>query len=201
MKIFITGTDTNIGKTIVSSWLCLHTGYDYFKPIQTGIIEGSDSETVKNLSGSKIHKEAYVFKEPVSPHLAAHLENRSIDSRNIKLPIGDNLIVEGAGGLLVPINKEDLMIDLIKQFAIPVVLVASSRVGTINHTLLSLEALRIRNIEILGIIVNGEINQSNCESIEFYGKAKVLAQLPRLDEISKSKLQSIPLTQELREVL
>lgn len=201
MKIFIAGTDTNIGKTLASSWLCLHTGFDYFKPIQTGVIEGSDSEMVKKLSGSKVHKEAYVFKEPVSPHLAAYLENRSIDAKNIKLPSVDNVIVEGAGGLLVPINKEDLMINLIEQFAIPVILVASSRLGTINHTLLSLEALRNRNVEILGVIVSGEINQSNCDAIEFYGRSKVLAQLPYLDKISKSTLQAISLTKELKEVL
>jgi dethiobiotin synthetase len=199
MQVFITGTDTNIGKTLVASWLCLHTGYDYFKPIQTGSCEGIDSQTVFLLSGSKIFPEAYVYHEPVSPHLAAKLENQVIDIKNIKLPNSSYLIVEGAGGVLVPINENTLMIDLIKHFNIPVMLVVSARLGTINHTLLSLEALRKRDIDILGVTMIGD-NLHACEAIEFYGKCKVLAQVPTLPEITKEHLKKLPLGITLKEI-
>ncbi|MCE2992382.1 MAG: dethiobiotin synthase [Candidatus Jidaibacter sp.] len=201
MKIFIAGTDTDIGKTLVSTWLCLHTGFDYFKPIQTGSRHGTDSQSVQEMTNSKVHKESYLYKEPLSPHLAAKLENSEIDLSAIKLPNTEKLIVEGAGGLLVPINKHSLMIDLIKQLAIPVILVASSRLGTINHTLLSLEAMRSRGVKTLGVIVNGEKNQDNCDAIEFYGKVSVLAQLPFISKISKQALQQIPMSDNLKKVL
>jgi dethiobiotin synthetase len=200
MHIFITGTDTNIGKTVASSWLCLHTGYDYFKPIQTGYTEGSDSGTVFQLAGNKIHKEAYVYKEALSPHLAANFEKEIIDVSRIKIPKVENLIIEGVGGLLVPINKDYFVIDLIKYFSVPVILVGSSRLGTINHTLLSLEALRARKIETLGVIVCGNLNQNNCDAIELYGKTKMLAQIPYLSDVSNMTLSKIPFTQTLKEI-
>ncbi len=188
MHIFVTGTDTNIGKTIVSSWICLHTGYDYFKPIQSGSIEGLDSDAVKNIANVHIHKETYIYKQPLSPHLAAHLENNKIELSNIHLPNVPNLIIEGAGGVLVPLSEDKLMIDLIKQTGASVILVARSTIGTINHTLLSLEALRARDIPILGVIVNGAPNESNNQAIEFYGKIKVLAAIPLLKEVSRNSL-------------
>ncbi|MDF3047461.1 MAG: bioD [Candidatus Midichloriaceae bacterium] len=200
MKIFIAGTDTDIGKTLVSSWLCIHTGYDYFKPIQTGSRYGTDSQTILELTNSKVHKESYLYKEPLSPHLAAKLEDLEIDLNTIKLPETENLIVEGAGGLLVPINKQSLMIDLIQKLSIPIILVASSRLGTINHTLLSLEAIRNRGLATLGVIVSGEKNQDNCDAIEFYGKVPVLAQLPFMSKISKEVLQEVPMSNNLREL-
>lgn len=201
MQIFISGTDTNIGKTTIASWLCLQAGYDYFKPLQTGSNEQTDSQTVAGLIEGKVHKEAYVYSHPLSPHLAAKLQNEIIDVKRIQLPDSLNLIIEGAGGLMVPINQTVLMIDLIKQLNVPVLLVASSRLGTINHTLLSLEALRVRRIPILGVIVNGEANLPNCEAIEFYGKVTVVAQMPLLKEISAKALSQIPLGQQLREIL
>ncbi|EER20796.1 MULTISPECIES: dethiobiotin synthase [spotted fever group] len=201
MQVFITGTDTNIGKTFISSWLCLHTGYEYFKPIQTGCYEGTDSNTISRFTDSKIHKETYLYQEPLSPHLAAMFENKEIDISKIQLPKTKNLIIEGAGGLLVPINRNYLMIDLIKLLSIPVILVASSELGTINHTLLSLEALKSRNIEILGCVVSGKLNQYNCDAIEFYGATKILIQFPYLPEINKDVLRKIPLTQNLQQIL
>ncbi|MCC8369486.1 MAG: dethiobiotin synthase [Rickettsia endosymbiont of Oxypoda opaca] len=200
MQVFITGTNTNIGKTLISGWLCLHTGYEYFKPIQTGGYEHTDSQAISYLTGNKIHKEVYLYQEPLSPHLAAMFENEEIDISKIKLPKAKDLIVEGAGGLLVPINRNYLMIDLIKLFSIPVILVASSELGTINHTLLSLEALRSRDIEILGCIVSGELNQYNCDAIEYYGATKILIQFPYLPEINKEVLSKIPLTQNLKQI-
>lgn len=198
MQTFITGTDTDVGKTIVSSWLCLHTGYSYFKPIQTGCILGKDSCKVRELTGANVYKEAFVFKEPLSPHLAALRENRSIDINEIKLPQKPLLIVEGAGGVLAPINKDKFMVDLIKKFATLVILVARSTIGTINHTLLSLEALRARNISVLGVILNGPHDQDNFNAIEFYGKVQVLASIPKLQSISKESLMQIPFSTQLR---
>lgn len=198
MRVFISGTGTNVGKTLVSSWLCLHLKADYFKPIQTGSLLGMDSQTVRQLSSAKIHKEIYVYEDPVSPHIASKSQ---INLEQIKLPASDRLIVEGAGGLLVPINEKFFMIDLIKTLNLPVILVASSLLGTINHTLLSLEALTARDIKVLGIIVSGEINRANCEALEFYGRTKVLAQIPHLEVINKSVLSKIEIPQILQQSL
>jgi dethiobiotin synthetase len=199
--IFITGTDTNIGKTLVSSWLCLHSRYAYFKPIQTGVGEGRDSDTVQQLSDTLIYPEAYVYQAPVSPHYAAELENEIIDISSIQLPTRERLIVEGAGGVLVPINDNVLMVDLMAQLNLPVILVSSSRLGTINHTLLSLEALAVRELTVLGVIMTGESNQSNREAIERYGHVEVLAHLPWLSEINQYALKNIPLSSVLHHLL
>jgi dethiobiotin synthetase len=191
MPIFVTGTGTDVGKTVISTWLCLQMGYDYFKPIQTG--DEIDSEFVASIADCNIYPEVYRYKTPVSPHLAAKLENSVIDSTIIKLPEADNVIIEGAGGLLVPINDHFLMIDLIQQLQVPVILVAHSGLGTINHTLLSLEALRARHIPILGVILNGALNAPNKAAIEYYGKIKVLAEMPFLNKINQENLQNVSL--------
>lgn len=201
MNIFISGTDTNIGKTLISSWICLHSQYDYFKPIQTGRIEDHDSQTVLSLSGANIHPESYLFKNPVSPHLAASLENKIIDLNHIQLPKVKRLIVEGAGGLIVPLNQKAMMIDLIAQLKLPVILVASSRLGTINHTLLSIEALRRRDIPLLGVVISGEANQDNADAISDYGHCQILAQFPLIQDVSRHTLQQIPLTQALQDIM
>jgi dethiobiotin synthetase len=201
MQVFIAGTDTNIGKTTVSSWLSLHTGYDYFKPIQTGCLEGTDSQTVSLLTGSVTHPESYCYEAPFSPHQAASLQHEEILLESIKIPAISNLIIEGAGGLLVPINRDLLIIDLIKHFSLPVILVSSSRLGTINHTLLSLEALRKRDISLLGVIVNGELNQPNVDAIEFYGQTNILAQVPFMENLNRKTLSNLPLTPALRKIL
>ncbi|MGL9732873.1 MAG: dethiobiotin synthase [Wolbachia sp.] len=201
MQIFVTGTDTDVGKTTISSWICLHTGYLYFKPIQTGSILGTDSHQISSLTNVNVYKENFVYKRLLSPHLAASLENDSINIDRIILPKTYNLIIEGAGGVLVPINKTTLMVDLIKKLAIPIILVAKSTLGTINHTLLSLEALRARNIPILGVILNGLLNQDNLEAIEFYGRIQVLASVPKLQQVDKEHLMQIPLSDLLKAVL
>ena len=201
MKIFITGTDTNVGKTIVSSWLCLHSCYSYFKPIQTGTIDIKDTDTVRQLTkDTNIYRTVYDFKEPLSPHLAAKYENRVIDINKINLP-PDNTIIEGAGGLMVPINNDHYMIDLISFFDIPVILVCKTTLGTINHTLLSINALKGKNIRLLGVIMSGDINKNNRESIAFYGKVKILAELPLLNTINYNTLKTIKLTKELQSIL
>jgi dethiobiotin synthetase len=201
MKIFITGTDTNIGKTLISSWIALHTGFSYFKPIQTGLNEGADSYEVQRLSNAKIYPEVYAYKAPLSPHLAARIENDTIDIEKIVLPPENNLIIEGAGGVLVPINDTCLMIDLIKKLGTPVVLVTRTILGTINHTLLSLEALRSRNIPVLGVIMNGEQNPQNSSAIEFYGRTTVLAEFPKLATVNKDIINNITLPQKLKQIL
>ncbi|WP_250295913.1 dethiobiotin synthase [Wolbachia endosymbiont of Oedothorax gibbosus] len=201
MQIFVTGTDTDVGKTIISSWLCLHTGYSYFKPIQTGSILGTDSHQVSNLTNTNVYKESFVYKEPLSPHLVSSLKNESIDINEINLPKAHNLIIEGAGGVLVPINKTTLMIDLIKKLAIPTILVARFTLGTINHTLLSLEALRARNIPILGVILNGLPSQDNLEAIEFYGRVRVLASVPKLQQVDREHLMQTPFSNQLKAIL
>lgn len=200
MQIFITGTDTDVGKTVISSWLCLHTGYSYFKPIQTGSILGTDSYQISSLTNANVYKESFVYKEPLSHHLVSSLKNESIDINEINLPKAHNLIIEGAGGVLVPINKTTLMIDLIKKLAVPTILVARSTLGTINHTLLSLEALRARNIPILGVILNGLPSQDYLEAIEFYGRVQVLASVPKLQQINREHLMQTPLSNRLKAI-
>ena len=201
MKIFITGTDTNVGKTLISSWIALHTGFAYFKPIQTGTNEGSDSLEVQKQSNAKIYPEVYSYRDPLSPHLAAMIENNVIDMNKIVLPRASHLIIEGAGGVLVPMNGKYLMVELIKKLDAPVILVARTTLGTINHTLLSLEALRSRNIQVLGVIMNGEKNLQNSKAIEFYGRTSVLADFPKLDNVSMSTLQRVALSQQLKQIL
>ncbi|MCE2991603.1 MAG: dethiobiotin synthase [Alphaproteobacteria bacterium] len=201
MKIFITGTDTNVGKTLISSWIALHTGFSYFKPIQTGTRDGSDSFEVQKLSDTKIYPESYAYKEPLSPHLAANLENDMIDIEKIVLPPSRNLIIEGAGGVLVPINDTYLMVDLIEKLGAPVILVARTTLGTINHTLLSLEALRSRNILVLGVIMNGEKRLQNSKAIEAYGRTSVLADFPKIESVSMNTLKGIAPTERLKQIL
>lgn len=200
MIIFITGTDTDIGKTLVSSWLCLHTGYDYFKPIQTGSIESLDTQTVLTLSKTKVHPETYVFKNPLSPHMASQDEGAVIDLKSIQLPKTNQLIVEGAGGVLVPVNENQFISDLIIQLKVPCILVARSKLGTINHTLLSLAFLRQNNIEVLGVILSGDINPRNRDSIAHYGQVEILAELPCMQTIDYSALKKIPLTPSLKQL-
>lgn len=203
MQIFISGTGTDIGKTLVCSWICLHTKYAYFKPIQSGSAEGTDTdtETVKKLSDTVTYKEAYSYEPPVSPHLAARLAGDRINIDEIKLPNQANLIVEGSGGVLVPINENTLVVDLIMLWDLPVIVVASTRLGTINHTLLTIEALRSRGIDILGIIMSGETNEENSKAIEFYGNVEILAEIPLLKTITRETLEQIPLTKKLTDIL
>lgn len=198
MKVFITGTDTHVGKTLISSWLCLHTGFPYFKPIQTGLKEDRDTSMVHELSGVKTYREIYAYQAPLSPHRAAKLENDTIEIEKIVCPLETSIIIEGAGGLLVPLNEKYLMIDLIQQLNIPVILVTRTTLGTINHTLLSLESLRARHIPVLGVIMNGEENQSNKEAIEWYGRTSVLMTFPIVRKINSQELKKVPLPKSLQ---
>ncbi len=200
MSYFITGTDTNIGKTLVSSWLCLQTGYDYFKPIQSGAIESRDSLDVQRLSGTFCHAECYSLKAPLSPHHAAQLEGISLDLQQITLPLSSKLIVEGAGGVFVPINDQFVMLDLMVKFNLPIIIVARTTLGTINHTLLTIQAIQQRELEITGIILSGEPNANNAKTIEHFGNVPVLATLPHLRRIDKQTLLDLPLPHRLKEL-
>lgn len=201
MQLFITGTDTNVGKTIVCSWLCLHSAYDYFKPIQSGTIEGKDREIISALTSAKIHKETYTYQAPLSPHVGAELEGDPIDVDRIHLPNTPNLIIEGAGGVLVPLNSDYLLIDLIQKLQVPTVVVSRSTLGTINHTLLTLEALRRRDIPVLGVIMNGLNHPESAQAIAEYGKVSILATLPFLSEVTTNALEEIELPIQLKAIL
>jgi dethiobiotin synthase len=193
-RFFVTGTDTGIGKTLVSALLCAALDAIYWKPIQTGTREGTDRATVIRLARlpeSRTVPEAYRFAPPVSPHLAAMRAGVRIEFRKIKMPLigpGENLIVEGAGGVLVPINKKQLMVDLMAHLNLPVVLVARTALGTINHTLLSLAALREAGVDVCGVVLSGKANDDNLRAIERYGKADVVGFVPRLAKVNRETL-------------
>ena len=199
MGVFITGTDTNIGKTLISSWICLHTGASYWKPFQTGASDpgSADRDTVARLTPTTIYPEAYRFRNPLSPQAAAAAEGIFIDAQNIALPPENRLVIEGAGGVLVPLNATTLLIDLIQSWAIPVIVVSRSTLGTINHTCLTLEALSRRHIPVLGVIMNGPFNSGNRQAIENFGGTPVLAEFPLLNSISSKALETIPFSQNL----
>jgi dethiobiotin synthetase len=201
MSVFIIGTGTDVGKTIVSAWLCLHTNATYWKPIQTGSEDCTDTLVINTLTNSPILSEAYLLKAPLSPHAAAEKEGVAIDMQQLLKPTVHSLIIEGAGGVLVPINHEYSMVDLIKKLQAPVIVVAASGLGTINHTRLTLEALRARDIPILGVIMNGSNNISNKQAIEQYGKTQVLAEFPEMKELTQQQLLAYPLPDKLQKVL
>lgn len=167
MKLFITGISTDVGKTIASSIIVEALQADYWKPIQAGDLDNSDSDKIKSyISNDKtiIHENSFKLNTPASPHLAAELDGITIDLKNIKEPETQNhLVIEGAGGVFVPINDNDCVIDLI-QTDYKVIVVSRHYLGSINHTLLTIEALKNRKIDIAGIIFSGEKNQST-ESI------------------------------------
>jgi dethiobiotin synthetase len=193
-RFFVTGTDTNVGKTVVSALLCAALNAFYWKPIQTGTIDDWDRVTVMKLAllpKERTIPEAYDFAPPVSPHLAAQKAGVRIDLRKIRMPIIDaqeNLIAEGAGGALVPINNKELMTDLMRHLKLPVILVARTALGTINHTLLSLAALRGARLKVHGVVMVGKPNLENRRAIEHYGDAQVLGVVPPLKQLNRAAL-------------
>ncbi len=196
-SVFVAGTDTGIGKTLTAAVLTVGLKAEYWKPIQCGLDEGTDRSWVARntaLPENRFHPEAYLLKHPLSPHAAARLERIHIDLNRIIAPDpsdGRRLIVEGAGGLLVPLNNQDYMTDLIKKLGFPVILTARSGLGTLNHTLLSLRELERNRIEVLGVVLNGPYNPSNREAIEQFGRVRVLAEIGPLAEIDCLALQKI----------
>ena len=204
-RIVICGTDTDVGKTIVSSFFVQGLKGVYWKPIQSGTEEGTDTKTVcklLDLEPKRHLSERYKFKAPVSPHWAAEKESRFIEPNNLNLPNLDKLIIiETAGGVMVPLNRNWLQIDQLKVWGAPIILVARTGLGTLNHTLLTLEALRIRNITILGIILNGPPHNDNPKTLEQFGDTKILATLPIFEEVNANVLSQEWTKQQLDQKL
>ena len=191
---FVTGIGTEIGKTISSAVLVEKLKADYWKPIQAGDLDNSDTLKVQNLisnSVSKFHPEVYRLTQPFSPHYAAELDGVDIDLNKIIIPQTiNNLIIEGAGGLMVPINRKDLMIDLIKKLDVEVILISKNYLGSINHTLLSIEALKSRNINVKGIIFNGVKNEASESIILERTQLNYLGRVSEMENINKLAIKS-----------
>ena len=190
--IVVTGTDTGIGKTVFAAGLTALLDGVYWKPVQSGIKEETDSEIVTRLAGlapERMLPEAWRLKEPLSPHRAAELDGVEIDTDALALPATARpLVVEGAGGLMVPVNRRTLYIDVFARWAAPVVLCARTGLGTINHTLLSIEALRARSVPLLGIAFIGDEMADTQRTIAEMGNVRVLGRLPRLDPLTNETL-------------
>ena len=180
MKIFITGIGTDVGKTIASAIIVEALEADYWKPIQAGDLDNSDTQKVNSLISnpkSQFHENSYKLNTPASPHLAAQLDGITIDLKQIKEPITDNhLVIEGAGGILVPLNDNDCIVDLIKK-EYKVIVVSRHYLGSINHTLLTIEALKNRKINVAGIIFSGDENKATEEIILKKTGAKLIGRI------------------------
>ena len=193
--LIVTGTDTGIGKTVVCAMLTLALDGFYWKPIQSGTVGGTDRENVIALTalpGSRFFAEQYVLREPLSPHRAAELDGVRIDPSNLDLPVAPQdrwLFVEGAGGVMVPISRELLQIELFARWRAPVILVARTALGTINHTLLTLEALKRRAIAVAGIIFVGDSMPDTERTISEMGAVKRLGRLPFLSSLDAASLR------------
>lgn len=192
-RIIVTGTDTGIGKTVFSAALAGALDGFYWKPIQAGLDEETDSQTVMKLSGlsaDRVLREAYRLRTPASPHFAAEIDGVTIDHQNLKVPEKDRpLVVEGAGGLLVPLTRDVTYLDLMTRWRVPVVLCARTTLGTINHSLLSIEALRARGVAMLGIAFIGEENVESERIIVEMGKVRRLGRLPRVAPLIRDTLR------------
>jgi dethiobiotin synthetase len=192
-RFVVTGTDTGIGKTIFSSALTAALGGYYWKPVQSGLDEETDSQTVQRLGrlpDDRILPETYRLQTPASPHLAARLDHVEIETGRLMPPVMDApLIIEGAGGLLVPLTETEVFGDIFGRWQIPVILCARTGLGTINHTLLSLEALRRRAIPVFGVAFIGDEQAETQRIIGAMGQVRVLGRLARLDPLTPDTLQ------------
>lgn len=189
-NIFVTGIGTGIGKTITSSILARALNYAYWKPIQCGDLHFSDGDNVKSLAPEiDVLPSRYSFKASESPHAAAKLEAIDICLDDFSLPARPT-VIEGAGGIFVPLNQKDFIIDLIPIFHASVVVVAQYYLGSINHTLLTLNELKHRNFQILGIVFNGEKKQETQDIILAHHALPILLELPQMDEVSARTIES-----------
>jgi dethiobiotin synthetase/malonyl-CoA O-methyltransferase len=186
VRVFITGTDTGVGKTWVSAWLTKSWGAAYWKPVQSGTIEGWDADLVKQVApAATIFPSRHAFPDPLSPDQAALRAGAHIDLDDFELPEHDGpLVVEGAGGLLVPLDDLTLMADLMARLGLPLVLVARSGLGTINHTLLSVAEIRRRKLPLEGVVLVGPDHPENRDAIEHFGGVPVVAHLPPLADLA-----------------
>jgi dethiobiotin synthetase len=190
--VVVTGTDTGIGKTVFAAGLAGALGGHYWKPVQAGIEPEGDSETTARLSGlspDRILVEGYRLTTPASPHLAARMDGVTIDPDRLVLPtVPGPLVVEGAGGVLVPLSETLTMADLFARWGVPVILCARTGLGTINHSLLSIEALRARGVPVLGIAFIGEPHGENERIVPLMGDVRSLGRLPVLDPLDAGAL-------------
>lgn len=193
-RFIVTGTDTDIGKTVFAAALAGALGAHYWKPVQAGLDPEGDKETVARLSGlpaSRILPEAYRLTTPASPHLAARIDGVEIRLDRLPLPdVEGPLVIEGAGGVLVPVSETLLMADLFAYWSLPVILCARTGLGTINHSLLSIEALRNRGVTIAGIAFIGDAHEENERIIPELGRVARLGRLPRLPVLDAATLAS-----------
>jgi dethiobiotin synthetase len=193
-SFFITGTDTNIGKTVIAAALVYKFNATYWKPLQTGAIEGTDTDFVRDilsLPENRIASPAYTYNPPLSPHLAAALEQEEIALERLVLPELQPIIVEGAGGIFVPLNNSQQIIDLIEKFKIPVIVVAGTQLGTINHTLLTLYALQNKGLAVRGVVLNGTKQLGIRATIEHFSGIRVLGEIPRYASLETRTIQAI----------
>jgi len=191
--LIVTGTDTNVGKTIFSAGLTGFLDGAYWKPVQAGLEGETDSQTVARLieSPERILAERYRLRTPASPHLAAELDATTIDVESLAPPASERvLIIEGAGGLMVPLDRETLFIDVFARWRLPTVLCARTALGTINHTLLSIEALRRREIPLLGVALIGDAHEENERIVAALGRVRILGRLPMLAPLSPMTLRT-----------
>ncbi|CAH2396996.1 dethiobiotin synthase [Mesorhizobium ventifaucium] len=192
-RIVVTGTDTGIGKTVFSAGLAgLLNGF-YWKPVQSGLDEETDSEAVERLAGlpsGRVLPEAHRLKSPLSPHRSAEIDGVSIEAADLAFPVLPTpLVIEGAGGLMVPINRQTRFIDIFAEWRLPVILCARTELGTINHTLLSIEALRARSIPLIGIAFIGEEVADTQRTITEFGAVRQLGRLPHLVPLTRETLR------------
>ncbi len=200
-SLVVCGTDTDIGKTIISALLVQGLNAMYWKPIQSGYEEGTDTNRICELLNLKEQRwipEVYKFQAPVSPHWAAEKEGKMVEPSRLSLPITQSpLIIETAGGLMVPLNRQWLQIDQLKVWDLPILLVSKSGLGTLNHTLLSIEALRKRNIPILGIILNGPKHLDNPQTLKEFGQVPIIGEIPYFKKVTSTNLEKVWREQKL----
>jgi dethiobiotin synthetase len=192
--IVVTGTDTEIGKTVFAAGLADLLHACYWKPIQSGLEGETDSQIVARLGGlskERILPERYRLTMPASPHQSAAIDGVRIETEALTLPDSNDrpLVIEGAGGLMVPLDRSTLYIDVFARWGVPVVLCARTSLGTINHSLLSVEALRRRNIALLGIAFIGEANPESEQAICEIGRVKRLGRLPLISPLNRASLR------------
>ena len=191
-RLVVCGTDTDVGKTVVSAWLVQGLNAHYWKPVQSGLEGGGDRSSLARLlpeAADRLLPEAYRLSRPLSPHWAAELDGVAIEPERLDLPaLAGPLVVETAGGVLVPLRRDWLQIEQLQRWQLPLLLVARSGLGTLNHTLLSLEALRQRALPVLGLVLNGPPHPDNPRTLEQLGGVPVLAELPPLQPLNAAAL-------------
>jgi len=205
LRIFVTSIDTNVGKTVCSSILCAGLGYDYWKPVQCGDLDFSDSMKVKSYSPlTKVHTETFQLNAPMSPHEAAKLENMDISINDFKLPKSEEIIIEGAGGVMVPLNyKGNMIVELASVFEAKVIIVFKNYLGSINHTLLTIDKVKSVGLDVLGLLVVGDEVISSERIIEDATQMNIIARIPMVDRINQKwvKEQGIKVKNKLDKFL